>query len=191
MRNSNESASGRTTVTARRDRCAFTLVEIICVVVILAIAALIAIPAFSGASQMQVKSAADKLAADIEYAKSMAVTTQKNYEVIFDTTAEQYQIKYFDTATSTWKDVADPVKKTGSFSVTYPQESRLSSVGIKTASFNGSLTLQFDSAGIPYGGGNPPATALTATGTVILEAKGTTTTFTVSVEPVTGYVSIQ
>jgi prepilin-type N-terminal cleavage/methylation domain-containing protein len=183
MRNSNENASGRTTVTARRNRCAFTLVEIICVVVILAIAALIAIPAFSGASQMQVKAAADKLAADLEYAKSLAVTAQKNHKVVFDTNLESYSI-WINSSGTTWTLIKDPVKKCD-FKVTYPQDSRLSQVGIQSTTFVGS-TVQFDYTGTPLDGSGNAIT--TGHNTVKLAAKGLT--FTINVEPVTGYISI-
>jgi prepilin-type N-terminal cleavage/methylation domain-containing protein len=164
-----------------RCRCGFTLIEIIAVVVILAIAALIAIPAFSGASEMQLKAAADKLAADLEYAKSMAVTTQTVYRVTFDTNAESYSI--IDTSTN--QVIADPVSKSP-FTVTYPQESRLSKVGIRSASLGSTAGVQFDATGAPQ---NTAGTAMTTAGTVVLEANGQT--LTVTVQPITGYVSIQ
>jgi prepilin-type N-terminal cleavage/methylation domain-containing protein len=160
---------------------AFTLIEIIAVVVILAIAALIAIPAFSGASQMQVKAAADKLAADIEYAKSLAVTTQKVHRVTFNVGAKSYDIRDMSTNTV----VNDPVRKSA-FTVTYPKDSRLSSVTLQSATFGGGSSVQFDSTGTPQDSGGA---ALGAAGTVVLAAKGQT--YTIKVEPVTGYVSIQ
>jgi prepilin-type N-terminal cleavage/methylation domain-containing protein len=167
-------------------RRAFTLIEIIVVVVILAIAALIAIPVFSGASEMQLRAAADKLAADIEYAKSMAVTTQKNYKVVFDTNLERYDI-WVNNSGTTWTLIKDPVKKSD-FRVTYPQESRLSSVGVSAVDFNGTAIVQFNYTGAPLdGSGN----ALTdpAHSSVTLEAKDQTTI--VTVEPVTGFITVQ
>ena len=71
----------------------FTLVEIIVVVVILGIAALIAVPMFSGAADMQVRSAANRVAADLDYAKGLAVTHQKNYSVVFYPASESYDIR--------------------------------------------------------------------------------------------------
>jgi prepilin-type N-terminal cleavage/methylation domain-containing protein len=171
-----------------RTRRAFTLIEIIVVVVILAIAALIAIPVFSGASEIQLKAAADKLGADIEYAKSMAVTTQKNHKVVFDTNLERYEIQVYNSLTSTWTLIKDPVRN-ADFRVTYSSPgSRLSSVGIKIVTF-GDLTLQFDYTGTPREGANYPGTALTAIGEVTLEAKGQECK--VKVEPVTGYITIE
>ncbi len=158
------------------SRCAFTLIEIIVVVIILSIAALIAIPVFSGAAEMQLSAAADKLAADMEYAKSLAVTTQRNHKVVFDTDADSYDIWGFDSGTGTWSIVTDPVKK-NDFRVVYSQEGRLSRVGISSATFSDN-TVQFNYTGEPAEGGS-----------VVLDASGST--MTVHVESGTGYISIQ
>ena len=182
---SHENAPLGSSVGTRRSRCAFTLIEILAVVVILAIAALIAIPVFTGASQIQVKAAADKLAADLEYAKSMAIANQRTHKVVFDAVQESYDIWAYDGLTSTWTLITDPVKKQADFRVTYPQESRLSKVRITAADFNGTSTVQFDYTGTPR---DASGNAL-STGTVALESQGMT--LTISVEPVTGYISIQ
>lgn len=173
--------SSNSALKAARPAGGFTLIEIIAVVVILAIAAMIAIPAFSGASEMQLKSAADKLAADIEYAKSLAVTTQKVHRVTFNVNAKSYDIRDMSTNTI----VTDPVRK-APFTVAYPTDARLSSVTLQSATFGGGASIQFDATGTPQNSGG---TALSANGTVVLAAKGQT--FTIVVAPVTGYVSIQ
>ncbi|MGI6273495.1 MAG: prepilin-type N-terminal cleavage/methylation domain-containing protein, partial [Anaerohalosphaeraceae bacterium] len=53
-------------------RLAFTLLEIIIVIAIIAVAALFAVPMFSQAADVQLRTAANMVAADIEYAKSLA-----------------------------------------------------------------------------------------------------------------------
>ena len=159
---------------------AFTLVEVIVIVVILAIAALIAVPVFTGASQTQLKAAADKLAADMEYAKSMAVTMQKNYKVTFDLNQESYSLR--DDLDSV---IPDPIRKGSSYIVTYPQESRLDGVTVISADFNGTTTVQFDYTGTPL----DAAGNAIATGSVTIGAGGHT--MVIRVEPVTGYISIQ
>jgi len=163
-----------------RAHRAFTLVEVIVVVVILAIAALIAVPVFTGASQTQLKAAADKLVADIEYAKSMAVTMQKNYKVTFDLNQESYSLR--DDLDSV---ITDPIKKGSPYTVTYPQESRLDGVTVVSADFNGTTTVQFDYKGSPL----DAAGNAIASGSVTIGAGGHT--MVVRVEPVTGYISIQ
>ncbi|OQY03042.1 MAG: hypothetical protein B6I25_08545 [Planctomycetales bacterium 4572_13] len=80
----------------RKNKCCrngFTLVELIIVVVILSIAALMAVPMFSGAADMQVRSAANRIAADLDYAKGLAITHQSRYCVIFDEADESYEIR--------------------------------------------------------------------------------------------------
>ena len=72
------------TLYGRSTNSGFTLVEILIVVSILAIAAMIAIPMMSSAGSMQIRSAANMIAADLEYAKSMAISRQKIYTVVFD-----------------------------------------------------------------------------------------------------------
>ena len=64
------------------SRRAFTLIELIVVIVIMAIAAVLAVPMMSSAADMQLQAAANMLAADIEYAKNLAVSRQKNHAVI-------------------------------------------------------------------------------------------------------------
>ena len=56
---------------------AFTIVELIVVMVILAIAAMLAVPMISSAADVQVRSAANMIAADLDYAKSMAISRQQ------------------------------------------------------------------------------------------------------------------
>lgn len=163
-------------------RCAgFTLIEIMVIVVILAIAALVAIPAFSGAAEMQVRAAAEKLAADMEYAKSLAVTTQQNHKVVFDIGARSYQLRDADNLP-----VKDPVKR-GNFNVVYSQEGRLNQVSIAAVSFNGTATVQFNHIGAPLDGSGTPLSG-NVVHEVILAAGGHHVA--VRVEPATGYISI-
>jgi prepilin-type N-terminal cleavage/methylation domain-containing protein len=75
-----------------RLKKAFTIVELIIVMVILSIISMIAIPMLSSAADTQVRSAANILAADIEYTKNLAITHQKNYSVVFDIDNNTYQV---------------------------------------------------------------------------------------------------
>ena len=75
----------------------FTMVEIIIVVVIIAIAALAAVPMMSSAASIQIRSAANMIAADLEYAKSMAISRGQNFSVEFDENTESYSIEDQDS----------------------------------------------------------------------------------------------
>ena len=71
----------------------FTLVELLIVIAIITIAALTAIPMMSSAASVQIRSAANMITADLEYAKSMAISRGQNYSVVFDKDTERYWIE--------------------------------------------------------------------------------------------------
>jgi type II secretion system protein H len=152
----------------------FTLVEIIIVIVIISIAALIAVPMMSSAGDIQVRAAADMIAADLEYAKSMAVSRQKTYKVIFDTAAESYRLAVYENGITTT--ITHPVNAGKPYAVNFKADSRVSQVNISSVSFAGS-EVDFDSVGSPNSGG-----------VVTLKASGKTVT--VTVEAGTGFISV-
>jgi prepilin-type N-terminal cleavage/methylation domain-containing protein len=158
----------------------FTLVELLIVVAIISIAALTAIPMMSSAASMQIRSAANMLAADLEYAKSMAISRAQNYSVVFDVGAESYQIEdqYGNV-------LPHPVKKGFNYVIDFQNDGRLNKVDISSVDFDTTSEVKYDYLGSPYNGGGTPLNS----GVVNLQAGGTTTT--VTVEPVTGFVSIQ
>jgi len=155
----------------RRGGEAFTIIEILIVVVILAIAALTAIPMMSSAGSVQVRSAANMIAADLEYAKSLAISRGQNFSIVFDTSTESYKITDQDGDT-----IAHPVKKGSPYVIDFPKEG-LDRVDITAVDFGGTSQIRFDYLGSPDNGG-----------TVTVQAGGTTAT--ISVEPVTGYISV-
>ena len=150
----------------------FTLIEIIIVVVIISIVALAAVPMMSSASSVQIRAAANMIAADLEYAKSMAISRGQNYSVLFDQNADNYRLRDQDNNV-----IEHPVKKGFDYIVDFQNDGRLSRVDIAGADFSATQDVQFDSLGSPDNGG-----------TVTLQAGGTT--ITITVEPITGYISI-
>jgi len=160
---------------------AFTIIEILIVVALLAIAAMMAVPMMSSAASIQIDSAANMIAADLEYAKSMAISRGQKFSVVFDKTTETYQIKDQDGAV-----IPHPVKKGFSYVIDFRNDRRLNRVDIVDANFDGTNEVKFDYLGSPYNGNAPP-TPLNS-GVVSLQAAGATKT--IRVEPVTGYISI-
>lgn len=163
-------------------RQGFTLVEIIVVVIILSIAALLSIPMFASAADMQLTTAANMIAADIDYAKNLAITKQQNFSIVFRIDTDSYEVRDEDNIP-----IEHPVNP-GNLTVVFPSDSRTSRVDITSANFdaNTDRALTFDYLGSPYSG-------LTATnplnsGTITLAADDFT--ITITVEPVTGYVTI-
>lgn len=164
---------------AKYERNGFTLVEIIIVVVILSIAALMAIPVVSSAADIQVRSAANRIAADLDYAKSMAITHQQAYSVVFDASSESYQIQ--DNAGNLIDHSVNP----GGFVVDFT-EGDLDRVEIVGSDFDGVSAVTFDYLGSPYSG-TDTSTPLNS-GQIQLTADSFT--LYVHIEPVTGYVTI-
>jgi prepilin-type N-terminal cleavage/methylation domain-containing protein len=150
---------------------AFTLLEVIIVVVILAIAAMTAIPMMSSAAGVQIRSAGNMIAADLEYAKSMAISRGQNYSVVFDTNAESYTIK--DQSGTV---IPHPVKKGFDYVVDLGNEG-LDRVDIVDVDFNSTSQVTFDCLGSPDNGG-----------TISLQVQGAGAT--INVETITGYIWI-
>lgn len=171
----------------RPVRYAFTLIELMVVIVILAIAAAVVVPMTSSAGTMQLRAAGTVVAADLEYAKSMAVSRGRNYAVVFNAATESYQIEDLSKPVSDPNRVIDhPVKAGFKYVIDFRNEGRLNRVDIVSASFDGTSAVVFDYLGSPYNG-NGPSSPLNS-GIVTLQVGGVNKT--VRVEPVTGYITV-
>lgn len=157
---------------ASGSRNGFTLIEVIVIVVIISIVALAAVPMMSSASGVQIRAASSMVAADLEYAKSMAISRGQNHSVLFDKDADSYRLRDQNLNV-----IGHPVKKGFDYIVDFQKDKRLNKVDIASADFNGTADVVFDSLGSPDSGGS-----------VTLQAGGTTVMITV--EPITGYISI-
>ncbi len=164
----------------RGRSCGFTLVELLIVIAIISIAALTAVPMMSSAASMQIRSAANMLTADLEYAKSMAISRAQYFSVVFDVAADTYTIK--DQYSNV---LPHPVKKEFPYVIDFQNDGRLNKVDIVSVDFDTTNEVKFDYLGSPYNGTFSPLN----NGVINLQAGSTTTIITV--EPVTGYVSIQ
>jgi prepilin-type N-terminal cleavage/methylation domain-containing protein len=170
----------------KRGCSGFTLVELIIVVVILSIAALIAVPMVSNAADIQVRAAANQIAAHLDYVKSMAITHQKRYYIIFDEANSSYEIREYPSSV-----VIDHPVNPGPFAVDFSTDGNLNRVNIASADFDSgssvSNVLMFDYLGSPYSGTNSSL----VTGQITLQDKQTGNfKLYVNIEPVTGYVTI-
>ena len=162
----------------------FTLVELLIVIAIITIAALTAIPMMSSAASVQIRSAANMLTADLEYAKSMSISRGQNYSVVFDKNTESYWIEDQNDNV-----IPHPVKKGFPYEINFSTDGRLNKVDIVEVDFDpgSDNTITFDYLGSPYSG--PGISSPLNSGVIRLQAGGTTTT--VRVEAVTGFISIE
>lgn len=155
-----------------------TLLELIMVMMILAIIAVGVVPLMSLGEQTQVYAAADRLAADLNYARHLAITRGESITVRFYPILEKYQIEDSDGV------IDNPVTKQ-SYEVDFPNDKRLSSVDIVQVNFDLTYKVRFDYQGAPYNGWG---TSLNS-GQVTLRADSETQY--VTVEPVTGVISVE
>lgn len=165
-------------------RRGFTLIEILCVVVIIGLAAGIIIPQISTRDDLRCASAARELMGDLLYAQSRSIAQGKMHYVQFNTTTGAYQVL---DAVSPNNVITNPVSQQ-TYTVTVGTGA-LAGVSIKTASFDGNPTVAFDSMGIPYtwDATNGPI-ALNA-GSVVFKAGKNQKT--VSVSPYSGQIKVQ
>jgi prepilin-type N-terminal cleavage/methylation domain-containing protein len=163
-------------------RHGFTMIELLIVMAILAIAAAIVVPMASSAGSMQLRAAVNIVAADLEYAKSLSISRGQKYAVIFDKTTESYRVTD-ETGTT----ISHPVKKGFPFVVDFRNDGRLAGVDIVDVSFDGLAAVSFDSLGSPYHGTGGSAASLNS-GVITVRAGGLTRT--VNVEAVTGYITV-
>ncbi|MHC4192712.1 MAG: GspH/FimT family pseudopilin [Planctomycetota bacterium] len=157
----------------RTKNSGFTIVEILIVVVILAIAAMMAVPLASSAAGTQVRSAANMIAADLEYAKSMAISRGQNFSVAFDGASDTYRIEDQNGDV-----IPHPVKKGFDYVIDFHGDSRLDKVDISNVDFSSTNRVAFDCLGSPDNGG-------------VVTVQAGANTLTVAVEPVTGFITIQ
>lgn len=156
----------------------FTLAEVIIVVTIIAIAAMVAVPMFSGAGTVKAKSGANRLIADMEYAKSVAITRGTMITVRFASDGGSYQIEDSGGV------IEDPYKSDSNYVVDMSGDGSLEGVSVSAVDFNGGRVVKFDYLGVPYDEGGYEI----YNGSVTLSGGGVS--YTVNVEPVTGYISI-
>lgn len=161
-------------------RAGFSFVEIVVVVVILSIAAFLTVPMIGSAATMQVRSAANVIAADMEYTKSLAISRGQNFTVEFNVSDNSYQI-----LDHTGQVIKHPIHRDRDYKVRFGGDDRLSRVGIDSANFDNTAKVTFSYLGSPFNGSAVPLTA----GQVVVSAENAS--MRIVVEPVTGFISVK
>lgn len=120
---------------------AFTLAELIVVIVILAIAAAIVVPQLGDTKKFQAMSAARVLSGDLEYARDMAITSQSPVTATFVLPGSY-------TLSNASGPLIHPMTKQA-YTVSFPALDGFDQVSIVSASFGGAAAVTFDVTGAP------------------------------------------
>ena len=173
-------------------RCnAFTLVEILCVVLILGFASAVIIPQIGSRDDLKSAAAARTLMSDLMYAQNSAIAQQRRFYVQF--VGQQYSVLSRPTDLGALQSVTNPVTK-NPYSVTFDNAvNGTTGVTLGTPDFGvaGVTIIGFDDLGSPFAfdAATNVATPLTAPGTIDVACGNTT--LTVSIEPYTGESTVR
>ena len=135
---------------ARANSGGFTLVELIVVMVVLAIAAAMIVPYALDNNDLKATAAARLLSGDLEYAQNQAITYQNPVTVTFDTTNETYTLS---NASGT---LVEPITKKP-YTRNFKTDANLGGVNVYEAKFTGNspvYSVQFSELGSPNNGGD-------------------------------------
>jgi len=160
-------------------RPAYTIVEILIVLLVLAIAAAIVIPNIGSANDSQAIAAGAILQSDLEVARSMAMATQAPYSLVFSADRQSYKVvaNYGGGAYAAAVAINHPVNKGKPYEIRLSGLNGMSHVSVTSADFGGQPYVTFLSLGQPAAGGS-----------IVLHVGQITTT--VSVEAMTGIVTV-
>lgn len=169
-------------------RRAYTLVEILIVVAILALAGAMVVPALSSVHVLRVQAAVRTVVADITYAQSNALAFQEPRAIVFDEESNGYVLvevpgDVVDPINSAVYDPRGPGQRYAvDFTLPHFAGSRIANVN-----FDGESTLIFDALGGPVRrpGSDEPGSGGS------LDVVGSMSTFRIRVAPFTGRVTVE
>ncbi len=177
----------RCTAGARSSGRAFTLLELLAVIVVLGIAGAMVIPSMSQTGVLKVQAAVRTIISDITFAQSDAVAFQERRALVFDVPTSTYRLVLvpgttIDVANNT---MYDPTRLNGLYIVDF-RDNAFGNSRITAAAFDGANTLVFDAMGGPVhdAGSNTPLNS----GSITVVGSGST--FDISIEAFTGRVSV-
>ena len=148
----------------------FTLVELIVVLIIIAIAAVMVVPYAVGTSSLQAQSAARVVMTDLEYAQNHAIVTQSPVTVTFSVAGNSY------TVSNESGTLIHPITKQA-YVVDFDTSRGFDSVSLESVDFGGTAVVTFDALGAPDNNG---------TVTVVAGPHA----YSVAVAPVSGRVTV-
>lgn len=142
-------------MTVRADRTfpkAFTLVEVLAVVVIIGLAGAVVVPSLLRRGTLEVQAASRMLISDILIAQNEAIAMQAPRQLMFETAENRY--RFTDTVGNTlnarWKAGGNVI---GNYIMDFDTDDRFAGVNLDAPAFGGTTNLQFDALGAPQNGG--------------------------------------
>lgn len=172
-------------------RSAFTLVEMLVVVVILGIAGAMVIPSMGTTGVLRVQGAVRTVISDITFMQSDAVAFQEKRAMVFDVATSSYRI--VAVPGDTISPASNTLYKSDGPNREYVVEFRPDNEGpfgdsrITAVDFDGGSTLIFDALGGPV----TSASGNTASSGGYIEVEGADQLFLIQVEGFTGRVTVQ
>lgn len=166
--------------TDRRNRGrAFTLIELVAVIVLVAIlAASVGGPILSSLGSIRTRHAAARLAGDLAYLQRIALNTRRRTWAVIDVAGNRVRY-YVEDAANPGKANRQPLvhEATGSSDAVQFGAGEFRGAALSSCSIAGTGELEFDSFGAPYDGNE---TALVADGTIAFNGGVTLTIRAVS-----------
>ena len=131
-------------------RRGYTLIEVLIVVSIIAIAGAVVVPAMMDAGTMGVQAAVRIVISDLLFAQNDGIAKQKKRVLKFDTFKDTYEVLGDDgkRLTAKWKNGAQE-----NYIVNFKKDSRFEGVDLMRVDFNGERKVEFDELGCPSEGG--------------------------------------
>jgi prepilin-type N-terminal cleavage/methylation domain-containing protein len=176
-----------------RSHRAFTLVEVMTVIVILGIAAACIVPQIGTRNDLDAAAAARSVMADLLYAQNRAIATQQQNFVEFS--GNGYSVLSRTSDTSPLYTITNPTTQNSYVVTLGAPGTSFTSVSIASVNFDNSpnTTVEFDSLGAPwiYNLAQGTATPLVNTGTITLTTSSPQETASILIDPATGEASTQ
>jgi len=160
----------------------FSLTELIVIIAILGILSWLAFPKMSAMDEIKLDAAARRLAGDLRYAQSLAMSRRVIHGVLFDPALGKYTVFAPNPATP----ITDPADRARTMIVDYTSRTEFRGVLVQSATFGTTPGVTFDYFGVPR---DTAGVDLSSTGTVVLTYQGQTDT--VFVAPQTGMVTVR